>query len=549
MMKKTVRNGLSAAVLTAMIFLLVSCGDLSMLMAQLDDDVKLANDRYLEVVETFPEQNDQNLSPKIELLVSLDRDVDPEALRRYLLIEQRNSDGDVTAFGDSPDITEELAIEFSSSDKTLSIRPSPFWAGGDKITVSLLPGAMALDGSVLRDLYSWSFYTVKVPVGTINFDDGPNAQPGYSNTATPKLTLAFSNSGEYHLSTDKAEIDLANYDGWPWQVPGLKTGELIFDDSGDYLSHPRLPNTGLADGEHTYYVVYKDPATNTVADYNEDTVTIDTSVPSVSGIGSDRGPLEVSFTETVSVSESGTGLFSSGWKSSPGGIIFGSPGSITSSISGPSNSEGIYTISYEATDLAGNTGSDSFVLDWDNLAPNKPVFTQVPSSPTTDNTPFWNWNPSTSKDAISPYYYRLYYNTTTWSTTANSYLYSGTLNDGYHRFDVGQYDDAGHLSYSTDYVVVNVAQITPYDTQTNVSTTKTYLDWPSTYLATYSYKVYREAGKLDPLIASGSTGTSSRSPTISLSSGESYRWYYYVTTKAGTVTRGPYYFATSTIRF
>ncbi|MCK5735823.1 MAG: hypothetical protein KAH21_05060, partial [Spirochaetaceae bacterium] len=176
-MKKTNRT-IKLIVAGVLVWLFASCQDLSVFVDHLDDEVKLANDRYLEVEETFPEQNDQNLSPQIDLLVLLDREVDPESLRKYIQVDQRDSDGTVTAFGNSTAISETMDLEFSKADRTLRIIPHPFWAGGQKITVSLLPGATARDGSVLRDLFSWSFYTVKVPNGVVEIADGTNAQPG-----------------------------------------------------------------------------------------------------------------------------------------------------------------------------------------------------------------------------------------------------------------------------------------------------------------------------------------------------------------------------------
>ncbi len=556
LMKNLKKNGLTVAALLMIlaVLLLTSCQDIGLLLSQLDDEVKVANDRYLQVTGTFPEQNDQNLSPKIELLVSLDRDVDPEAIRKYLLIEQRDTDGIVTAFGDCEDITEEMALSYSTADKTLSIIPSPFWAGGDKITVSLLPGATALDGSVLRSLYSWSFYTVKVPLGFIGIVDGPNAQPGYTSDNTPAVNIVYSNAGEYYLDWDKSFIDAAKYIDWGWVNTSVKTGEELPAKDvfplGDALPVNNTISV-LPEGENIIYAVFKDPSTNTISDTVSDTVFVDTSIPVVAGTGTNIGPVNLSFSRTGTASDTGSGLYQTEWKSSPVGITFGSSTALTTSIVGPANTDQPYTISLQAVDMAGNVGSSSFTLDWDSQAPTAPAFTAIPPSvSTTDNTPTWSWEDSVSADALSTFRYHL--DSYSWVENSSDITYTpSALSDGLHYFYVGQYDNVGNFGYRSDSCVINIANISPYNSQTRLSTTTTYLNWPSSSKATYAYRLYEEVGKIDPLIASGSTGTVSQSPTFSklLATGTMYKWYYDVTTIAGTITRGPYYFTTTTSRF
>jgi uncharacterized lipoprotein NlpE involved in copper resistance len=83
MMKKKSVFVLMAVVL---VLLLASCEDLSVLAAQLDDEVKLANDRYVEVEDVSPRQNSVFVNPGQDIKVTFDRDVDPAAVLKALSV-------------------------------------------------------------------------------------------------------------------------------------------------------------------------------------------------------------------------------------------------------------------------------------------------------------------------------------------------------------------------------------------------------------------------------------------------------------------------------
>jgi hypothetical protein len=508
---------------------LMSCQDLTGFIDHLDDEVMLANDRYLEVVETFPEQNDQNLSPKIDLLVVLDRDVDPTKVLDYIHIEQRNIDGTTSVFGGSTEVTETLTLSFSPSDKTLTISPHPFWAGGNKITVSLLQGARATDGSLLRWPFSWSFFTVKIPVGVVEITDGVGAQPGYTNVDKPPVKIFFSNAGEYYLSSDLAIIKAAKFDLMAWVTTPGKTGEVT------------VPSPILGAGDQNVYVYFKDPSTNTISDYLSDSIFVDLIDPSVE-VGASAGPTNSSFSRDATASDGQSGIFSHQWSSSPAGVTFGTATSPGTTITGPSNTDQMYTVSLNVTDKAGRSTTDSFSLDWDSQAPVPPAFTVEPASTsTTDNTPTWNWAISVSTDVVPPYNYNYRINSGSWQTTTNQTYTHSALPDGYHSFDVGQYDNAGNFSYSHDTFVINMANISPYDNQTKVPTSVT-LNWPSTSLATYGYHIYEGLPPKVPVFTS--TGETSQSSSMSLGSNKTYHWVYSVTVGKVTTYFGPYDFDT-----
>jgi len=536
-MKKTIR--ITGSIVAGILVLSsVSCQDLSIFVDHLDDEVKLANDRYLEVEETFPEQNDQNLSPQIDLLVLLDREINPEALRDFILIEQRDIDGTVTEFGESSVLTETMNLEFSKADRTLRIIPHPFWAGGQKITVSLLPGAMAIDGSVLRDIFSWSFYTVKVPNGVIEIADGANAQPGYTNTATPDVDLFFSNSGEYVISSDLSALETAIFidDNAPWVKTSVKTGEVT------------VASPVLAEGNNKYvYAYFKDPSTNTISSDYSDSIYVDLHNPTVDAGASPGIPINTVFSRTGTASDGESGIYSYQWASSPAGLSFGSPIAAGTTISGPSSTDEDYTVTFKVTDKSGRSTTDSFVLDWDNQAPTAPVFTTIPPpTSTTDNTPTWVWaNPSSpSPDAVSGFTYRL--DSGSWSSVSSTTTYtSPALPDGKHYLYVGKYDNAGNLGYITNSFVINMADISPYDNQSNVSVRfGTTLNWPSgPKFSTYKYIIYTGTYPKVPIFTS--TGSTSEVKRYGLSTNTTYHWRYGVTTAGSTTYYGPFDFTTS----
>lgn len=94
---------------------------------------------------------------------------------------------------------------------------------------------------------------------------------------------------------------------------------------------------------------------------------LDTTAPVVNA-GADQGA-KSQFTQNGAASDSGSGISSYSWSktSGPGTITFGSQGSQGTTVS--ANTDGTYVITLTATDAAGNSGSNSFTLNWITTAP------------------------------------------------------------------------------------------------------------------------------------------------------------------------------------
>jgi hypothetical protein len=510
--------------------------DLSVLAAQLDDEVKLANDRYVEVEDVSPRQNSVFVNPGQDIKVTFDRDVDPAAVLKALSV--------VDSQGNTFPLTED-DLEFDDATDTLTIKPEPYLEDERQYTITLSTNLVARDISPLRDEYAWSFSTGTYPKGTFVIRDdvtSTGTNPGYTTSLSLPLQITKSAITDFHVSDQMPTASTSNEkDNLTWldetlivDISGL-TGEA----SNGYV----FDLTGNSQGWQYIYMMFRD-ATN-YSPVEVDRTFLDTFEPSVNA-GSDVGPVNSAFSRTGSAADSGSGLDGNTiqWSASSGSVVIGSPNKATSTFSGPASTDILYTITMRVDYKAGNTGSDSFELDWDTLKPSAPNVSS--SSPQTDNTPTWTWTSSGSTDAVGTYRRKL--DSGSWyTTTATSYT-SKALNDGLHTLYVAQYDDAGNLSSADSRsVIVNTAQVSPYDTQTGLSTSVV-LDWPSTIgTVTYGYTLFRDNGIFRPTKiseASGLLGSNSGATPISLSSGANYYWWYTVSSRGVTVTSPTFQFST-----
>ena len=569
-MKNFKEGGLIVAALIVIlaVFSMTSCQDLGVLMSQLDDEVKLANDRYLKVEQTFPEQNDNNLSPRMEILVNFDRDVDPEIIGKYIKIEQRGISGIVSEFGDKAE--EEISISFNPVDKTLILSPEPFLNGGDKIIISLLPGAPAIDGSVLRDLFAWSFYTVKMPVGVLDIADGSdvtvNTLAGYTNDPTPELSIVYSNSGEYFLTDLSATADSVQSDDSVWELTSVKSG-------GETVNPVDFPFNwgGDAFGSKTIYAVFKDPNSGTISLAESDTVYFDENPPtSVNGGANVTSFTNQSVTRTVTYSETGSGFQKALWTSADGATFSPSDG-VTTVIRGPSGQHlDNMPIVVRVYDNAGNLStSDTVNIDWDSLAPDRPSILTFPAPATGYPYLSWSWSPAISVTGhVSDGYTRQVGLTplgskTSW-TTANttSTSYGITISKSSSPLPVGIYlcdfrvmelDTLGNASDYESASRVTFQSVRPYYGSAVNYIRKTILaavltvDWPGypgglsfleSYLAEYR-KVGSGVWKTATIDSrGGSSATIPIGADINNRTGN-YEWRYQVRTKLTGVYESP----------
>ena len=522
------------------VLLLASCKDLSVLAAQLDDEVKLANDRYLEVEDVSPRQNSVFVNPGQDIKVTFDRDVDPDVVLKALNV--------VDSQGNTFPLTVD-DLDFDNTTNTLTIKPDPYLEDERQYTITLTTNLVAEDISPLRDEYAWSFSTGTYPKGTFVIRDdvaSTGTNPGYTTSLNLPLQIIKSAITDFYVSDQMPTAGTSTEkDNLTWldeslivDISGL-TGEA----SNGYV----FDLTGNPQGWQYIYMMFRD-ATN-YSPVEVDKTFLDTIDPSVYA-GSNVGPFNSAFSRTGSSADSGSGLDGDTilWTASSGSVAIGSPNKATSTFSGPASTDTVYTITMSVDDKAGNTGSDNFLLDWDTISPSPPNVSS--SSHQTDNTPTWTWISSGSSDAVGTYRRKL--DSGKWNTTTSTFYTvssKGPLNDGLHTLYVAQYDDAGNLSSSgSRSVIVNTAQVSPYDTQAGVSTSVT-LDWPSTVgIVTYGYTLYQDNGNHNTTKireVSGLSGSSSGGTPIKLSINANYYWWYTVSSRGGTVTSPTFRFSTS----
>ena len=192
-----------------------------------------------------------------------------------------------------------LRIFFDDTD-TLSIKTTPFLTGGAKIIVTLIAGLPGADGSVLRNTQSWSFYTGKLPAGTMEIVDGDppytDAADGFMNTVG-NAGVSVSTSKEvthYYISpTQDATLTTENsttaFTTWEAIDGDPAYADLSFtinttggDDVGLDVSSPISTAISGPDGSKTLYVRFYDDVEETFSPIIEATTILDTTPPTVS---------------------------------------------------------------------------------------------------------------------------------------------------------------------------------------------------------------------------------------------------------------------------
>ena len=208
--------GFTAVLITAS--LLSACGELAVFVDDLDDQVKTANDRYLEIASVYPEQNSWFVNPGQDIQITFDRDVDVEEALEHIRIV------------DSQNIPWELAeddIEFSETTHTLTLKPYPYLDDSRQYTISVDSALTARDGTVLRTPYAWSFSTGTYPKGYFLLHDevtSTGTMPGYSTSTVVPLEIVTSNAVDYFIST--SPIITADFSSLTWQALTSLSGNL-----------------------------------------------------------------------------------------------------------------------------------------------------------------------------------------------------------------------------------------------------------------------------------------------------------------------------------
>ena len=162
---------------------------------------------------------------------------------------------------------------------------------------------------------------------------------------------------------------------WEWTVPDGTVnfryqldgtaGSWTETSGNQATSH--TPSIELEEGEHTFYVQALGPSGKWSGSGSKTTL-IDLSAPTVSA-GED-----IPWTNTA-VTLAGTSGDTMGitslWEVVPEnpGIVFSDASSLTSTVEGPADTEGSYTLKLTCTDALGHYATDEVILNWDAKAP------------------------------------------------------------------------------------------------------------------------------------------------------------------------------------
>jgi hypothetical protein len=149
---------------------------------------------------------------------------------------------------------------------------------------------------------------------------------------------------------------------------GTQIDNAHADDSGNF----RKDMPVLTRGSHSITAAAIDPAGNVSPTSGPLVITIDTVNPTVNaGNDIDWDDEVKSINGSAADSDSGIDTDTVSWTKSNGAISvsFGSPSSLSSTVSGSANEEGEATLRLSVTDIAGNTGYDELNFRWDDRAP------------------------------------------------------------------------------------------------------------------------------------------------------------------------------------
>ena len=391
---------------------LVTCKDPTNLLEGLEDEVKMANDLYLEIVDISVEDNEDSFDPGNSIEITFDREIDMEVLSDYLSLN--NEDG--VPFTSEAGINN-LNYSFNTTNNVLTITPEPYLNGLVKYILTMAEGFMGTDGSILRDSHTVGFRTLDTPRGYLVINDE------YSNAGDKKITVEVHYEGAtYYELSDHPDFE----NGTGWHSGWISTADRsIITDPDAYI-------TGTQ-GENTIYGRFRDGDAAGAASANisiTETATIiyDTVPPNVDIAGNDSTLVinksnSYPFTLDGLVSDGTSGILSYSWSDLGTGSTSVSSFNSTNLNEDASvslSTDGTCNIQLEVSDKAGNTNSSTISINQDrtlgfttlSTAPNKfpNIDTTIDFSLSTYGSPsamLWNlddgsWNSiSTSTTSLT----------------------------------------------------------------------------------------------------------------------------------------------------
>jgi hypothetical protein len=523
MERRVIRRLLSAAAIVMATALLLTCSNPFSLKDALETEVKVANDKFLEVISVIPVKSAENVNPGSPIAIEFDRDIDLDTVTTVQFVP-------AATFGADD-------VSFNTSTNTLYIDPKPYLAGPEDYEVTITKSVKGTDGSELQNEYIWSFKTRQYPAGSVRIDvDGnTNTVDTYVlHSSTVNLVLTRNSidvTGVGIGQTVEAAITAADT---PATYDDLKTSVTL------------APGEGLKD----IYVVFVDTSNNK-SDPEHDTIFRDLYAPNVD-VGAD---IVLNLT-TTSVSQNatvddvhsaiaGSGVASCSWTKYSGPVsstvTFGTPTAEDTTIT--ADTDGTYTLRLTCYDYAGRSAYDSVTLTRDTVAPGLPTLVGTLSPGIA--LPSYSWTPG---DATGAGYYRWNYDNGTWSAESTATDYSpSSLTYGGHTFYVQERDAAGNWSASASHYYFYYPDfLLPAYAATGVSRTPTLRFGTSSEVSLgASWQIWARPnikGASYVLIVTTSNYTYKVPET--LAANMRYYWYY-VRTLRGKIYESPVYYFTT----
>ncbi len=175
----------------------MTCSNPIDLLATLETEVKIANNKFLVVKDFTPGNSDTNINPGASVTVQFDRALD--------MATATDSTLTVTPM----DEIDHLEYSFNSSTNTLSIDAYPLYADTTIYTVTVTKGVKGTDGSEVQNELSWSYTTGSFPNGNVKIKAGGVLDAPYLLTASGPVTLVITTNlvaAKYRTGTSEANL-------------------------------------------------------------------------------------------------------------------------------------------------------------------------------------------------------------------------------------------------------------------------------------------------------------------------------------------------------
>ncbi len=511
---------------------LMTCKDPTNLLEGLEDEVKMANDLYLEIVSISPDDGVNDFNPGDTIEIAFDREIDLETAKGFISIVNANG----ISF-ESENEDNALNYSFNSTNNVLSISPYPYFDGPVNYQLSITEGLSGVDGSLLRDSYIVGFTTLNPPRGYITIDDD------YINSYLVDVEVNSNGASYYELSNN------ANF-------------EHVGSGDGDLYSSGWKPTNGASritdtvsgrvigtQGVNTIYARYRDgndtnASTANISSTATANVTFDNVAPSISINDSGTILYQNSYNATTgpvmysTASDATSGIASYTWAKNSGSptVTFTAINSSSTNVS--LSAEGDAYIEVTAYDNAGNSAtSTTRLIRRDVTPPGAPTnnTTPVPSGLllTSDNT--LTFNISAGSGGENSFRYQI--NNGSWSYTTSTTPTVTVSIYGTPTIEIQGQDLAGNWSASLSQTYTNGLFPTadkfgnprfyPANGSTGISTA-TDLAWTEAN-STHYYRIYMGTSKSQTLIAAvGVPFLESKDlPKLSLSSTYYWKVEYY----------------------